>query len=63
MGCVPKVKLGFVKIIALLTNYSYCELYCYFLDFKKAFDIVLREVLWHVLAGLLGVEGRFLQCL
>jgi hypothetical protein len=34
-------------------------LYCCFLDFKKAFDTVLREVLWHVLAGL-GVEGRFL---
>jgi len=26
MGCVPKVKLGFAKIIALLTNFSYCEL-------------------------------------
>jgi hypothetical protein len=34
-------------------------LYCYFVDFKKAFDIVPREVLWHVLAGL-EVEGRFL---
>jgi hypothetical protein len=31
-------------------------------DFKKAFDIVPREVLWHVLASY-GVEGRFLQCL
>jgi len=37
-------------------------LYCYFMDFKKAFDIMLREVLWQVLAGL-GVEGRFLRCL
>ncbi len=35
--------------------------YC-FVNFKKAFDIVPREVLWHVLAGL-GVEGRFLRCL
>ncbi len=35
--------------------------YC-FMDFKKAFDIVSREVLWQVLAGL-GVEGRFLRCL
>jgi hypothetical protein len=34
-------------------------LYYYFVDFKKAFDIVSREVLWHVLAGL-RVEGRFL---
>jgi hypothetical protein len=27
-------------------------LYCYFVDFKKAFDIVPHEVLWQVLAGL-----------
>ncbi len=32
------------------------------MDFKKAFDIVLREVLWQVLVGL-GVEGHFLRCL
>ncbi len=25
MGCVPRVKLGFIKIIALLTNSSYCK--------------------------------------
>jgi hypothetical protein len=31
-------------------------------DFKKAFDIVSREVLWQVLASL-GVKGRFLRCL
>jgi len=37
-------------------------LYCCFADFKKAFDIVPREVLWRVLVGL-GVEGHFLQCL
>jgi hypothetical protein len=30
--------------------------------FKKAFDIVLHEVLWHVLVGF-GVEGHFLRCL
>jgi hypothetical protein len=29
------------------------------MDFKKVFDIVLREVLWQVLASL-GVEGHFL---
>jgi hypothetical protein len=33
--------------------------YCYFMDFKKAFDTVPREVLWQVLAGL-EVEGHFL---
>jgi hypothetical protein len=37
-------------------------LYCCFVDLKKAFDIVPREVLWQVLAGL-GVKGRFLRCL
>jgi len=37
-------------------------LYCCFVDFKKAFDIVPHEVLWQVLVGF-GVEGRFLQCL
>ncbi len=36
-------------------------LYCCFVDFKKVFDIVLREVLWQILVGL-SVEGRFLQC-
>jgi hypothetical protein len=34
-------------------------LYCCFVDLKNAFDIVPREMLWYVLAGL-GVEGRFL---
>jgi hypothetical protein len=37
-------------------------LYCCFVDLKMAFDIMLREVLWQVLASL-GVEGRFLRCL
>jgi hypothetical protein len=35
--------------------------YC-FVDLKKAFDTVPREVLWQMLASL-GVKGRFLQCL
>jgi hypothetical protein len=34
-------------------------LYCYFVDFKKVFDIVPHDVLWKVLASL-RVEGRFL---
>jgi hypothetical protein len=37
-------------------------LYCCFVDFKKAFDIVSCEVVWQVLVGF-GVEGRFLRCL
>jgi hypothetical protein len=34
-------------------------LYCCFIDFKKAFDTMSREVLWQVMAGF-GVEGSFL---
>jgi hypothetical protein len=37
-------------------------LYCCFVDLKKAFDIMPREALWQVLAGL-GVKGCFLRCL
>jgi len=37
-------------------------LYTCFVDFKKAFDTMLREMLWQVLAGL-KVEGHFLRCL
>ncbi len=36
--------------------------YCCFVDFKKAFDTVLCEMMWQVLAGL-EVEGRFLRCM
>jgi len=37
-------------------------LYCCVLDFKNAFDTMLREVLWHVLASF-RVEGHLLQCM
>jgi hypothetical protein len=37
-------------------------LYCCFVDLKKAFNIMPREALWQVLAGL-GVKGCFLRCL
>jgi hypothetical protein len=37
-------------------------LYYCFVDLKKAFDIVSREALWQVLAGL-GVKGGLLRCL
>ncbi len=37
-------------------------LYCCFVDFKKTFDTVPREMLWQMLTGL-SVEGRFLRCL
>ena len=36
------------------------KLYCCFVDFKKAFDTVPRELLWQVLEGL-GIHGRILD--
>jgi len=38
------------------------KLYTCFVDFKKAFDIVSRDLLWQVLEGL-GISGRILECL
>jgi hypothetical protein len=73
-GLCAKGQAGFCKdyrttdqlfILRILIKQSKAKkkpLYCCFIDFKKAFDTMPREVLWQVLAGL-GVEGRFLQCL
>ncbi len=38
------------------------KLYTCFVDFKKAFDTVPRDLLWQVLEGL-GINGRILVCL
>jgi hypothetical protein len=38
------------------------KVYCYFMDFHKAFDTVPRDLLWQVLAKM-GIVGRFMQCL
>jgi len=38
------------------------KLYTCFMDFKKAFDTVPRDLLWQVLDGL-GISGRILECL
>jgi len=38
------------------------KLYICFMDFKKAFDTVLRDLLWQVLEGG-GISGRILECL
>jgi hypothetical protein len=38
------------------------QLYTCFVDFKKAFDTVPRDLLWQVLEEL-GVSGRILECL
>jgi hypothetical protein len=38
------------------------KLYTCFMDFKKAFDTVPRDLLWQVLEGL-GISGQILECL
>jgi hypothetical protein len=38
------------------------KVYCCFVDFRKAFDIVPRDLLWQVLDEM-GIVGRFMQCL
>ncbi len=38
------------------------KVYCCFMDFRKAFDTVPRDLLWQVLAEM-GIVGRFMQCL
>ncbi len=38
------------------------KVYCCFVDFRKAFDTVPRDLLWQVLAKM-GIVGRFIQCL
>ncbi len=70
-GLRAKGQVGFLKdyctidqffILQTLIEHSKAKkkpLYCCFVDFKKMFDIMPREVLWQVLASL-GVEGGFL---
>ncbi len=38
------------------------KVYCCFVDFHKAFDTVLCDLLWQVLAEM-GIVGCFMQCL
>jgi hypothetical protein len=38
------------------------QLYTCFVDFKKTFDTISRDLLWQVLEGL-GIGGRILECL
>jgi hypothetical protein len=38
------------------------QVYTCFVDFKKAFNIVPRDLLWQVLEGL-GISGQILECL
>ncbi len=38
------------------------KVYCSFVDFHKAFDIVPCDLLWQMLDEM-GIVGRFMQCL
>jgi hypothetical protein len=38
------------------------KMYCYFVDFCKAFDTLPCDLLWQVLTEM-GIVGRFIQCL
>ncbi len=35
------------------------KVYCYFVDFRKAFDTTPRDLLWQVLTDM-GIVGRFM---
>eukprot|EP00891_Asterochloris_glomerata_P007322 jgi/Astpho2/7322/Aster-x0758 len=55
-----------ITVTPPLKKDKYCreggQLHCCFVDFRKAFDTVPRDVLWAVLSSI-GVGGRFLSCL
>jgi hypothetical protein len=38
------------------------KVYCCFVDFRKAFDTMPRDLLWQMLVEM-GIVGRFMQCL
>jgi len=38
------------------------KVYCYFVNFRKAFNIVPPDLLWQVLVEM-GIVGHFMQCL
>jgi hypothetical protein len=54
--------LFILRILTEQARFHKKKLYICFVDFKKAFDIVPRDLLWQVLEGL-GISGRILECL
>jgi hypothetical protein len=54
--------LCILRILTEQARFQKKKLYTCFVDFKKAFDIVPRDLLWQVLEGL-GINGRILECL
>jgi hypothetical protein len=54
--------LFILRTLTEQTRFQKKQLYTCFVDFKKAFDIVPRDLLWQVLEGL-GISGQILGCL
>ena len=65
-GFRPDQRTGDQHYVLHTLQDKYCraggQLHCCFVDFRKAFDTVPRDVLWAVLSSI-GVGGRFLACL
>jgi hypothetical protein len=54
--------LFILRTLTKQVSFQKKKLYTCFVDFKKAFDTVPRDLLWQVLEGL-GISGRMLECL
>jgi hypothetical protein len=73
-GLRAKGQIGFRKDLRTMDNlyilqtlieqstHKRKKVYCCFVDFRKAFDTVPRNLLWQVLAEM-GIVGRFMQSL
>jgi hypothetical protein len=51
-----------LRILTKQARFQKKKLYTCFVDLKKTFDIVPKDLLWQVLEGL-GISGRILECL
>ncbi len=54
--------LFILRILTEQARFQKKQLYICFVNFKKAFDIVPRDLLWQVLEGF-DISGRVLECL
>jgi hypothetical protein len=54
--------LFILRILTEQARFQKKKLYTCFVDLKKTFDTVPRDLLWQVLEGL-GISGRVLECL
>jgi hypothetical protein len=54
--------LYILRMLIEQSIHKHKKVYCCFVDFRKAFDTVPRDLLWQVLDEM-GIVGRFMQCL